>query len=712
MYYFKRIAVFAATYILNLNLLASTEADLDKIVDLRPYTITGSIGNKHIEDSIIPITELSGDELDRALALTLGETLDGLAGIHSTAFASGASRPIIRGFDGPRVQVLEDGTGTADVSASSPDHAVTVIPSFAEYIDVVRGPASLLYGSSAIGGVVNVIGSRYPVRRNSPLFQGELDFSYDSVSSGWDTSAVATITQPGWAIRINAIRVDHGDYDIPGFADSAYAREAFHDDDDHDDAEEEHEEEHERDTLANSFVNTESGNVGLSLFPTEKSRLSIALFTQQSEYGVPGHEHHHEEGHDEHEDHHDEGDEEHDEDHEAEDHDHEEGVYVDLDQYKLDLDGEVELDGGFLETLKFRFLYADYEHKEIEGDEIGTQFKRDSWESRLESLHRWNETMTGVWGLQLSNSEYESAGEEAINPDSETRNLALFALEEWETENAVYNMAARMERRDLQAEKKEGYDDWGTGFSVGAKFEMSERLSLNTSISRSERHPTVTELYADGAHIATRQYEIGDATLGKETSWSIDSGLSWNSEKWTTRVNVFGNTFSNYIFAAPTNRSEDGLQVFEFKAVDASFYGAELETEYTVFKRSEQQLTARGIFDLVKANIKNSEETLPRIPTARIGGTLLYKYKNMSAFGNLRYSFKTSDVADNEFPTDDYWQLDLGIEYTAYLESMPMTFYIKGKNMLDEEIRKHTSFLKDVAPLPGRNIVLGCRIAY
>lgn len=704
MYYFKQIAVLAAAYILNLNLLTSAEVELEKVIDLRPYTVTGSIGDKQIEDSIIPVTELSGNALRRARSHSLGETLDGLAGVHSTAFGSGASRPIIRGFDGPRVHVMEDGVGTLDVSDSSPDHAVTVIPYFAEYIDVVRGPASLLYGSSAIGGVVNVIGSRFPVRRDLPAFQGELDSHYETASSGFDIGGVATLSQRDWAIRVNTLWVDHDDYDIPGFSDSVYRRQAVeheheeHEEHEHEeDEQEEHEHEEdelEKDTLANSFVRTKSGSVGLSFFPTESSRLSVALFTQQSEYGVPGHVHHHEE------------------EHESEEHHHEEGVYVDLDQRKLDVDFEVVRDGDFLENLKFRFLYADYEHKEMEGDEVGTYFKRKGWESRMETLHRWNDNMTGIWGMQVSNSDHDSKGEEAVNPNSETFDFAVFALEEWQTGDAVYNMGARMERRDLNADQKESYEDWATSLSLGAKFNISKNLSLNTSVSRSERHPTVTELFADGVHVATRQYEIGDESLGKETSWSIDTGVSWNSDKLTMRLNLFGSSFSDYIFAAPGNRLEEGLQVFEFEAVDATFYGTELEAEFSVFQTAGQQLMVRGLFDFVNADISDSGEILPRIPSARIGGAFVYDYRNISVFGNLRYSFKASEVADHEYPTDEYWQLDLGLEYTAHAGTTVWVFYIKGRNVLDEEIRKHTSFLKDLAPLPGRNIIIGCRIAY
>ena len=691
MYYFKRYVAFIATLSLGIYLYSSDESTSDPIINLRPYAVTGTIGYKQIEESIVPASELSGEELSRLKGHTLGETLDGIAGVHSTSFGAGASRPIIRGFEGPRVHVMEDGLGTLDVSDTSPDHAVTVIPDFAEYIDVIRGPATLLYGNSAIGGVVNVIGARVPMQRNLPPFQSELETHYETVSEGWDLAAAATVAREIWALRVNASWLNHNDYSIPGFAESTYAREAEQEElEEHGDEEHEHEE--IEGTLLNSFVDNLSVNAGWSLFPSERSRISLAVFNQQSEYGVPGHEHHHE---------HEEGEEE-----------HEASVYVDLDQSKLDLDAEFQLDGPVWQSLQARFLYADYEHKEIEGDQVGTHFKRHGWEARAEAQHRFSDLNQGVLGLQVSNSNYEAMGEEAVNPDSEVSDFALFALEEWTFDHSVLNLGARLEQRDLDAREVGSYDGLTVSLSAASKIRLGEALSLNIALSRSERSPTTTELYADGAHVATRQYELGNADLDKESSWSLDTGLQFSANGWTGRLNAYYYRFSDYIYAAPTADYEDGFQVFSYESVDTVFYGAELEIEHLAFSNEAGQLTVQGMFDMVKADIVDSSENLPRIAPARIGAGFTYTRGDWSLWGRGRYSFEQGNTAVNEFPTDDYLSLDVGLEYDLAGSSNTVKVFMKVTNLLDEEIRKHTSFLKDVAPLPGRNFVFGLMVKY
>ena len=694
MYYFKRIVAFVVTLYLSIYLYSSDQYASDNIINLRPYAVTGTIGYKQIEESIVPASELSGDELTRLKGHTLGETLDGIAGVHSTSFGAGASRPIIRGFEGPRVHIMEDGLGTLDVSDTSPDHAVTVIPDFAEYIDVIRGPATLLYGNSAIGGVVNVIGARVPVRRDLPPFRSEVETHYESASEGWDLAGAATVARKSWALRVNTSWMNHNDYSIPGYAESARTRAA----EQAEEVEEEHEHEEEaKGTLPNSFVDNLSVNVGWSLFPSDQSRVSLAVFHQQSEYGVPGHEHRHEHG--------EEGEEDH-------DHEHAGSVYVDLDQSKFDLDAEFRFESPVWKALQTRFLYADYEHKEIEGDEVGTHFKRKGWEARVEGTHRFTVQNQGVVGLQLSNSDYKAAGEEAMNPDSEVLDLALFALEEWSFDRLVMNLGARVERRDLDAGEVGSYDGWTVSLSAASKYRITENLDLNVALSRSERGPMTTELFADGSHVATRQYEIGNPDLDKESSWSLDTGFQFTANRWTARINAYYYRFSDYIFAVPTADYEDGFQVFRYESVDTIFYGAELEVEHVVFTNAEGQLVVQGMADVVKADIVDSPENLPRIAPTRIGAGFTYTRGRWSLWSRGRYSFEQNETAENEFPTDSYLSFDLGLEYTLPGSSGSAKAFVKVTNLLDEEIRKHTSFLKEVAPLPGRNIILGFTVKY
>ncbi|MCG8527465.1 MAG: TonB-dependent receptor [Opitutales bacterium] len=725
MYSYKKSAAALTVALLSISSFAQEASD--EIIDLRPYTVSGTVDSQRVEDSLIPISELSGEDLERARAHTLGETLEGIAGVHSTSFGAGASRPVIRGFEGPRVQVLEDALGTFDVSDSSPDHAVTVNPDFAEYIDVIRGPATLLYGNSAIGGIVNVIGNRVPLRRSTTMVEAEIEAHYEDVSDGWDFGGVATVGQGDWALKVNVSWLDHENYEIPGMSDSKYAEEEFHDDEEHEDEhhdedEHGHEEEEVEGILSNSAVENRAASIGYSWFIGEDSRISVSYYDQHSEYGVPGHAHHHgdEHGHEddhdheeeEHEDEEHEDEEHHDEDEHEHEHGEEEDVFIDLDHKKFRLEGVFALEGDVFEQLQVSLQVSDYEHIEQEGDHVGTVYDREGWEARAEAKHRLSDNSVGILGAQLSSSEFSVAGEEAFVPNSDESILALFALEEWTGDSVGYSLGARVERRELDVQGFESDDDLSVSLSAAGRFDINENLGFNTSLSRTERNPTVTELYADGPHVSTRQYEEGNPDLGKESVWSADAGFVWDSEKWTSRFSAFVYLFSDYIFAAPEAESRDGFQVFHYHAVDATFYGFEWETDYNVWQDDESSLDFSLVLDTVETDISDSSENLPRIPPMRVGVGFDYRWNNWSFWGRNQYNFKQDEVADNEFPTDAFNQLDLGIEYEFTSGQIVGRVFVKGKNLLDEEIRRHTSFLKDLAPQPGRNIIVGFGFRY
>lgn len=715
-------------------LAASTAigAEEEPIIDLRAYTVSGTVDSLRVEDSLIPVSELSGDELARSRAHTLGETLEGIAGVHSTSFGAGASRPIIRGFEGARVQVMEDALGTLDVSDASPDHAVTVNPDFAEYIDVIRGPATLLYGNSAIGGTVNVIGNRVPLRRSTSMVEGEFESHYVDVSDGFDFGGFATVGQGDWALKVNVSWLDHKDYEIPGMSDSEYAEEAFHEEEDHahedEDEDEDHDHEEEDATegiLSNSAVENRAASIGYSWFIGEESRISASYYDQHSEYGVPGHSHNHGDEHDhEEEEGHDHEDEEEGHEHEDEDHDHEdegdhehghgeeEDVFIELDHKKIRFEGVFALDGNVFEQLQMSLQLSDYEHTENEGGLVGTIYDREGWEARAEAKHRLSENSVGIFGAQLSSSQFNVVGEEAIVPNSDESVFAVFALEEWTGETVGCSIGGRAERRELDVDGLDSEEDWSFSLSAAGRVEATENLSFNTSLARTERNPTVTELYADGAHFATRQYEEGNPDLGKESVWSADTGFVWESDKWTSRFSAFAYFFSDYIYAEPEDESRGGFQVFHYHAVDATFYGFEWEADYRVWENTQSSLDLSLVVDSVETDISDSSENLPRIPPARIAVGFDYRWNNWSVWGRNQYHFKQDEVADNEFPTDAFNQLDLGVEYEFSTGQFVGRVFVKGKNLLDEEIRRHTSFLKDLAPQPGRAFVVGFGIKY
>ncbi len=685
------------------------------VEDLDPMVVTGNVAPTKSSEVISPVTILTGDDLVRIRSNSLGETLNGSLGIHGTAFGAGASRPVIRGFEGPRVRILESGVESMDVSDTSPDHAVSLEPFFTESIEVVRGPSTLLYGSSAVGGVVNLIDNRIPRDNSIAPVSGGVEGRYHTVSEGYDMMGRFNYTEPNWAIGITGLTRDHKDYDIPGFAESVYqmeAEEAEHDEDEDHDEGEEHEHEAEEEvfgTLENSFVKTETSSVAFSWFPSEGQQVSLGYFMMDSQYGVPGHAHHHHE--DEHGDEdHDEGEHDEDEDHHDEDEhgdEEEEMVTIDLEQRKWDVEGAFTFSEGFLETVNFRFAHSDYIHTEFEGDEEGTVFERTGWEARLEAGHRFSETVRGVAGIQYIDSDFSAEGFEAFVPPSETRDFGIFVLEEWTLGDFRPQAGIRWEQRDITANTGQEYDGSALSYSLGTFIPLGSYWNAGVTFARSERHPTATELFADGPHAATRQYEIGDPNLGKEKSNGVDAVLRHLGEVFSGQVSVFYNQFEDYINLAPTGGEEDELPVFQFEAVDARFYGAEVQATWHAYHSPESSLDFTALFDMTRAENTTDDVDLPKIPPARLGARGRYSVGGFTVGTTLRYSFEQEDLAPFELPTDAFTEWNADIGYSFIWDGAQMTAFIRADNILDEEIRFHTSAIKDLAPRPGRNFSFG-----
>lgn len=687
--------------------VSALEEEPDPLLhSLAPFVVTGVVNPTESNQTVVPVDQLDSEALDRWIESTVGETTQWLPGLRSTSFGPGASRPIIRGFDGPRVRVLENGLGTLDVSDSSPDHGVSVDPFFAQSIEVLRGPSTLLYGSSAIGGVVNVVDNRIPRQSDLPPSSGQLRASYESAGEGLNLSGRWSLSRPGYALTLGANRHDTNAIEIPGPAESARLRaleameEADHEHEE--EADHGHEEGHEEDEetpglLENSFVETDSYSLGGSWFVSESLRLSGALFGYDSLYGVPGHAHAHEE--------------EEDHEHEEEGHEEEEeAVSIDLSQRRVDLEGSLALNGPVWNSLLVRFNWADYEHTELEGTEVGTRFERQGWELRAEARHQFTARSSGVWGFQLAESDFLAEGEEAFTPPSTTRDLALFALEEWSMAKTTLQAGLRLETRDIQAETPAvgDYDGLAWSASGGVLVPLGEGWNAGLNLARSERHPTSAELFADGPHAATRQYERGDPLLGTEVSYGLDLSLRRLSGPITGQVTVFFNQFEDYINAAPTGLEADALPLFQYGAVDARFYGLEAELTWHVIHEDSRNLDLTLVYDLTRAVNETEDQWLPRIPPARLGLRGLFSQGPWRMGSDLFYSQEQNQVAPGEIPTDAFTEWSVYAEY-AFRNS---TVFVRGRNLLDEEIRHHTSFLKDLAPEAGRGWEVGLRFVF
>lgn len=646
-----------------------------------------------------PTSVLSGEELVLRREGTLGETLDDQPGVSSTSFGPGASRPVIRGLGGERIRTLQGGIGSADASNSSPDHAVSVDPLSAERIEILRGPATLLYGSSAVGGVVNVLDARIPDYVPEQPVSGQAEIGGGTAADQRSGAVSLTGGAGTFAWHADYSRRDADDVEVP------------------DEARDE-DGESLGGILENSAVETDSGSVGVS-WVTERGYFGVSASGFDTLYGVPGHAHGHGHEDDEHgeDDHHDEGsmhaaveDDEHD-DH-GEEGEEEEDIRIDLEQRRFDLRGEYLLGGGFVEGVKVRFGVADYEHVELEGDEVGTRFLNDSWEGRLELVQRRRGDWDGSLGLQASSSDFSAIGEEAFVPPSVTDSLAVFAFQELEKGPLTWQFGLRWEAQDVDPEgalPRRSFD--GVSGSLGLVWELAGDSSLTASLSRTERLPTATELFADGPHAATRAFEIGDPDLDPETSLGFDLSLKTGSERVSGAVNLFVNRFDGFIYEAFTGLQEDGLEVVRFVQEDAEFLGAEVDLLWRLAEVGGGHFDLRTRADYVRAELDDGS-ALPRITPLRLGLGLSYHRGPWHGLVEVRRVQEQDRVGEEETPTDGYTLLNAALTYRLFVGEVVTDVVLRGSNLTDELARNHVSFLKEEAPLPGRDLSLILRLAF
>ena len=665
-----------------------------------------------------PTSVLTGEELDQRQGATLGETLNEEPGVSSTYFGPGASRPVIRGLGGERVRTLQGGIGSADAAGTSPDHAVASDPLSAERIEVLRGPATLLYGSSAVGGVVNTLDGRIPDYVPEESVTGKAEV-------GGGTSADE---------RYGAVSLTGGSGELAWHVD--YSRREADDQEIPDDARAE-----DGDLLGglleNSAIDNESGAVGVS-WVGDRGYFGVSASGFDTLYGVPaGHHHGHEDDHgDEHgeddhgeddhgedgeEGHGDEHDDEHGDEHEGEE--EEEAIRIDLEQRRVDLEGRYLLAdpaAGFVDGLKVRFGVADYEHVELEGDEIGTRFGNDSWEGRLELVQRPVQLgfgdLTGSIGLQASSSDFVAIGEEAFVPPSVTDDLAVFAFQELARGPLTYQFGVRAESRDVDPEgNRPDRSLDGVSGSLGVVWRLSEEYSATASLSRTERLPTATELFADGPHVATQSFEIGDPGLDAEDSTGLDLSLKTDTELVDGAVNVFYNSFDGYIYEEFTGGEEDGLDVVRFVQRDADFIGAEVDLLWRLAELGDGHLDLRTRADYVRAELSggpNDGDPLPRIPPLRFGLGLSYHGGPWRSMVEVRHAEEQDRVSNRELPTDGHTLLNASVSYRLFAAGTVTDVVLRGTNLTDEVARNHVSFLKEDVPLPGRDLSLLLRVAF
>ncbi len=697
-------AVFLST--VSMPALAQAQSTEDEIIVTGARLLEGSI-----DDAITGVSVLAGDALEDRLAPTIGETLKSEPGVSSSFFGAGASRPIIRGQGGDRVRVLTNGIGSIDASSASPDHAVAAEPAQAEKIEVLRGASLLRFGSSGSGGVVNVIDGRIPhsIPEGS---EAAVRIGASSVDLGRELAAsVDQAVGSNVALHLDVTWREADDYRIPGFAESEIlheAEEAEHEDDHEDEHEDDHEQEgregEQRDRLENSSLKSSSLTGGLS-YIGDNGFIGVSLHRFDSRYGVPG-GHAHAEEHGDEEEHEDEEDHDEDEHHEDEHGEEaEELVSIDLEQTRLDFNAVRELD-GFFERVQMFAGYADYKHTELEGADIGTVFTNEGWEARLEAIQTEKNDWRAAYGIQIRDRDFSAIGAEAFVPPTNSRQYGAYMFHEKDIDNLHVEGAARFER----TEQDNSLTGQGRKFdllsvSAGSDIHVTEDIRIGGTVFRTERAPTTEELFSNGPHLATDAFERGNPALGKEVARGAELAYRHKHDSHFLTANLYYTDYSNYIFERRTDEVEDGLDVFEFVGEDATFKGFEVQGGLDLGQIGKAALSVDGLAEFVRA--KTDSGNLPRIPPLSLLAGVDAEWDNFSVRGEIDYAASQKKIAANELTTEEYalvnlfttWDMPVGGDEVVKLK-------LSVLNLLDTEARQHTSFLKDVVPLPGRNFRL------
>jgi iron complex outermembrane receptor protein len=667
---------------------AAQEAKPDTPQDTKPQvkkveslTVTASPLGRSETEMAQPATILSDEDLRRKRAASIGDTLAQEPGVQSSAFGPGAGRPIIRGLDGPRIRVLENGIGTLDASTVSPDHMVTTESLHADQIEILRGPASLLYGSGAIGGIVNVVSNLIP-RQRAEATSGNVETRFASGNRERTGAFNVDGGQGDIAWHLDAFKRRTDDYKIPGHA--------VKDDPNSPSGK-----------LPDSAIDAHGAGAGAS-WVGNRGYIGAGIEALTNTYGIPSGE----------------------------------GSHIHLHQTKTETSGEVSDPLPAFSRFKFRLGHADYQHEEIAADgTVGTTFKNRGTEARFELAHAPLFGVKGTVGLQLQDRELSALGTEALFPTTRSKAAGLFLVEQKEWDAWTADAGVRIERETRRptvdpADAAKFGSAVNRDFSlvtpaVGLVWKFTPDYRLSVSATQAQRAPSIEELYSNGIHGATASFEQGNPGLRKEVSRNVDLTLRKATGDMRWKVNAYVNRFKDYVSAASVDANGDGIAdrvndagqldplgaflVQHYIQADARFRGFEAEWSY---KPEGATGGVRVFGDLVRATLADGTN-LPRIAPARLGLELDKRWGAWSSHLTTIHSFAQKRTSPLETPSDAYTRVDGEVAWL--LESAKgrtLTVFLQGSNLLNEEIRLHTSYLKDVAPLMGRSFTVGLRAEF
>ncbi len=674
---------------------------------------------------------VTGDDLVRDVRGQIGETLTRLPGVSATSFTPGASRPILRGFQGERIRVLTDGLGSLDVSNTSTDHGVTIDPLTAERIEVLRGPAVLLFGSQAIGGAVNIIDRRIPRRVPESGFHIDAQAGFGTAADDASLGAAADFSlTPNIVAHVDGSYRRSKNLRVGGFVLSPSLRA-----EQLEIAEEEFEEGHleeaeEAEELAglhgrvpNTGVETYTFGGGLALI-NEGGSLGFSFGYYDSDYGVPsrpGAEHHHENEEDEHHEEDGDHDDEHEED-EGEDHG-DVPITIGMKQWRADLRAQVNANGGFLDSIRMRLGLADYEHTEFEGDEVGTVYRSEALEGRIELVQADRKGWRGVTGVQAFTRDFEAIGAEAFVPPNETSQVGIFTLQEFELGQLGLEIGARYELTDVSSNVvRIGIDHnaptvaVGRSFSafsgaIGLSYDVAPDLRIGITGSRAARAPSAEELFANGPHIATQAYELGNPDFDVEKSWGMEGYVRGRAGPLRFSLSGYAQWFDNYIYEVATGEVEDELPVFQYLQSDARYFGLEGEVEAPLLDTHALDMTADIVADYVDAQITGGGN-VPRIPPLRIRGGFSADAGAIGGRVEVEHVFKQDAVAEFETPTDRFTLVNVSLQWHPFGADDETVIALTANNIFDVDARRHASFTKEFVPQAGRDVRVSARLSF
>lgn len=632
-------------------------------------------------DILSGTSSLSGEELAAKTQGQIGDMLTSLPGVSATSFGPGASRPVLRGFQGNRVAVLTDGIGNIDASNTSADHAVTIDALTTDRIEVLRGPAVLLFGGQAVGGAVNILDKRIP--RKVPDEPIHVDAQLGYSSAGSEYSAGGSVDVPvgdRFVVHADGSYRNSNDLHIGGYLLSPILRqealasaEPFADD-----------WANARGRLPNSATETWTAGVGAA-FIDDGGNLGASFNIYDTTYGI------------------------------AERPDFAEPVggevSIDLRQYRFDLRGEVELGDGLFEKARFRAGYANYTHSELEGPDVGTVFNSKAIESRLELTQNERGGWRGASGLQYTTRDFEAIGDEAFVPPTRTRQLGLFTLQEFEFGNLEAEVALRLDRASLEAQTLGLTRDFNNvSAALGLGYNIDD-LKIGANLSRTGRAPSVEELFSNGPHVATQSFEVGDSTLKSERSWNGEIYARYDSTRFDFSATLYANRFGSFIYEDATGAIVDDLPEFQYYQRKARVWGVEAEASAYLGHLAGFDFKVDGVADYTRASVRGVGP-VPRIPPLRLLGGLDLESHNLDLRGEVEWNDAQNRTASFESPTDGFTMVNATLTWRPFGKERNIALIAAANNIFDVDARRAASFTKDFVPLAGRDLRLTARFSF